>query len=592
MRTRIAMMLALMFAVTALLSFLWYRAATQTIERNAIETCTQMIEATSRHLDVYFDDVERLTVPMVSCDEAALFMKNSSLGPYPRFITSYRFENDIILPMMLKRPDFYGISLVSDKNVASSNVGFTTAQQRYPDYVEKIPDFGSFRVIGLEKVGYREVEVVSLAMRFRDSHIQALTGMLIVDLNVDRIRELCMDTQLGESGIVWIADRYGRVLYHPDRSLAGTAVSSEYGTRFAGNNSGNYRIDREGDRRLVVFVRSAKTGLFMVSEIRMDEQTESLARLSLWTLSTLMVLFLLLSLVTASVGYRFTRSVLQLKELMLRAESGDLTAAAPTGRHDEMGSLFKSFNSMVVKIRELIEDVHRSRDRERDLAVKQREAVLGAMQSQINPHFLYNTLEVINSYAILEGNDKVSKMIVSLSEIFRYSIGSPTSLVQLEEEVRHIRSYLQIQKERFEHLEFRIEADEADLRRCTGVRLMLQPLVENCFKHGYDKAKRRPGSIAILGGVHDGAYTVDVVDTGKGMDARTREELNRAFAGEVTDAAAASGSSSTIGLMNVHSRIRISFGAPYGLSIVRSDEDGTVVRITLPMDWNGTERKE
>jgi two-component system sensor histidine kinase YesM len=299
--------------------------------------------------------------------------------------------------------------------------------------------------------------------------------------------------------------------------------------------------------------------------------------------------FVVLFFIVGGVGYRFTKSIILLKQLMTRAEMGDLTVMAPQGKQDEIGSLYRSFNSMVTEIGRLINVVHSAQLRERNMVIKQKEAVLSALQSQINPHFLNNTLEIINSYAIIDGNFKVSNMIVALGDLFRYSMDSPTSIVSLADEMNHLRSYLQIQQERFEHLQLDIQVAKDDAEGCMGVRLMLQPIVENSFKHGYDKHKLRPGTISIVGKEERDGYALYIQDTGKGMEPSTLERINRILQSGEAGYSKEGDDPQPIGMMNVHFRIRMIFGEPFGLWIVQSNLEGTTIRILLPRHNKGME---
>jgi len=266
--------------------------------------------------------------------------------------------------------------------------------------------------------------------------------------------------------------------------------------------------------------------------------------------------------------------------LMKLAEAGDLSVQAPDRREDEIGQLNRSFNRMVAEIRRLIEVVHTSEIKEKELQIRQRDAVMLAMQSQINPHFLYNTLEVINAYALVEGVAPISNMAAALADLFRYSLGNPKEIVPLREEIDHLRSYFDIQKERHRSLEIEIGLKDLDKHRVQAVRLIVQPLVENAFKHGYERHKKKPSYIGVLGEARTEGYAVRVVDCGGGMPGEWMERYNKTFRSPEWEAREAG--QERIGLHNVHQRVRLVFGYPFGLSIVRSDESGTIVELLLP----------
>jgi two-component system, sensor histidine kinase YesM len=583
MRAKLLLLLSLMFLITIALGYVWFKKSTEAIEKNAIEYSSQLVQTTNAHLDSYFDDIERLTLPIVSSPQTLDFITNSGDDAFSRYLTASTIEEKLLPPIMLNRSDIYGISLVSEKNIiASSNLSFTAAEQRYPEYMKLVPKVGVFKVIGLQNVA--STNALTMAMRFVNTRTMKTTGMLIIDLYLKRFEAISKDIHLGKTGFVWLADANGKIIYHPDSSQISTTAANRYLDNFKSGNHGYYVISANNEKKLIIYDRSIKTGLIMVSEVKLSELNASLISLSRLSLIYMLVFFLLLFFVVGGVSYSLTKSILLLKRLMLRAEFGDLTVLAPKGKNNEIGSLYRSFNNMVTEIKNLIDVVHHSHEREQALKLKQKEAALRAMQSQINPHFLYNTLEVINSHAIIESNFKVSNMIIALGDMFRYSVSSPTSIVSLEDEINHIRSYLQIQQERFEYLQVQINVFDDALLRYSAVRLMLQPIVENSFKHGYDKHKLRPGKIIITAKAEADSYSIYIHDTGRGMVPELMSEINQRFQGEEQSYSADHAEKVHIGLLNVHLRIRLIFGEPFGLRIEKSNIKGTTIKITLPKE--------
>jgi two-component system sensor histidine kinase YesM len=179
-------------------------------------------------------------------------------------------------------------------------------------------------------------------------------------------------------------------------------------------------------------------------------------------------------------------------------------------------------------------------------------------------------------------------MATSLADIFRYSIGNPNVAVTLTEEINHISTYFSIQKERYRYLYIDIQLNDVMLHKVRAIRLMIQPMVENVFIHGYEKHKIKPEYIGIKDEIHDDFYMLRVIDKGKGMTSDLMEKYNRHFLGEFiapTDEDVQQ-SFQTIGLLNVHHRLRLTFGSPYGLYIEQSDTKGTIIAIKLPYNMN------
>jgi two-component system sensor histidine kinase YesM len=270
---------------------------------------------------------------------------------------------------------------------------------------------------------------------------------------------------------------------------------------------------------------------------------------------------------------------------MKKVQKGNLNIRA-SQRRDEIGNLNHGFNKMIEEIQRLIEEIQQSKLKEMEMEIKQREAMLHSMQSRINPHFLYNTLEVINAHAIVARVKPISQMTVWLAHMFRYSIRNPNQFVLLLEEIEHVTTYLKIQQERYKDLEIEMDLDVFVLKQVKTLRLVVQPLVENAFIHGYEKQMLKAEYIGISGEAADGFYVIRVVDKGRGMAPEIKDAYNSAF-GQMTAKQMLMRNSEPfqkIGLWNVHSRIRLFFGEPFGLTIERSDSTGTVISLKLPFE--------
>ncbi|QJD86690.1 sensor histidine kinase [Cohnella herbarum] len=255
-----------------------------------------------------------------------------------------------------------------------------------------------------------------------------------------------------------------------------------------------------------------------------------------------------------------------LVQRMRKVGKGDFTMSGWTPKHvrkDEIGYLELQFHSMVVRIEELIK-------REYELKMSESVAQMRALQSQINPHFLYNTLTSIYSEALEVGADNVCKMVKMLSAMFRYTTDHKDDIVTMAAEIEHIRNYLAIQKYRFEHrLEFRIDIPK-HLEEAPILKLSLQPIVENAIVHGV--SRKGQGTIAISAREEDGRMIVAVTDTAGMVDENEASRL--------TLHVRESGSLGTsVGLANVHKRIQYLFPGSDGIEI-RTSQGQTSVSIS------------
>jgi len=321
------------------------------------------------------------------------------------------------------------------------------------------------------------------------------------------------------------------------------------------------------------------------------------------------LLVILFSVMSYTIPRNITRPVQDLVDVTQKISDGEMgvRAESETGSV-EIDKLSESLNTMLDRINELMENNQREQ-------IKLRKTELELLQAQINPHFLYNTLDTIVWLAETGEKEQVVYMVSCLSEFFRTSLQKGNGIVELGSEIRHVRSYLEIQQVRYRDiLEYEIDIPE-ELSRCRIPKITLQPLVENALYHGI-KNKRGGGRIKVTGRLEaDGVY-IDVTDDGIGMDT---EELDR-VRGEISDRArrrdtgkvSATESASDVsscekltaadkqsasdtasrkqagavtggfGIYNVSERIRLQFGSPYGVSIESEKGVGTTCSVHLP----------
>lgn len=264
------------------------------------------------------------------------------------------------------------------------------------------------------------------------------------------------------------------------------------------------------------------------------------------------------------------RPVKAMQGLMAIAEGGDLTVRCENPSGDEIGRLGESFNEMIVQIESLMQKVYREEQ-------GKRLAELMALQSQINPHFLYNTLDTIHWMALDYDAEDVADMITSLSELLRLSINRGREIIDLKGEIAHIQHYLFIQKVRYDdQMTYAITCDSA-LETLPVMKLLLQPIVENAIYHGI-KTKRAKGHIAIEVTVSDEHLVMTVTDDGVGMSPKRLETVRRML-DETYQQATYDG----YGLFNVHKRLQLAFGKEYGVSVESTPQVGTRVTLCHPI---------
>lgn len=263
-----------------------------------------------------------------------------------------------------------------------------------------------------------------------------------------------------------------------------------------------------------------------------------------------------------------TRPIRRLSEVTDQVAKGDLAVRSDVRAGAEVNVLNDSLNSMIDKINELLEQVTKEQ-------VRLRKAEFELLQAQINPHFLYNTLDAIVWLAEAGEQKKVVSMVGSLSEFFRMSLNQGKDIVSVKEELQHVRSYLEIQQVRYQDiLEYELQVPEA-LHTYLIPKITLQPLVENALYHGI-KNKRGVGKITITGYKEEGVIFLQVEDNGIGITPKRLEQVRNGIMGKESTGKA------IYGLYNVNERIRLNFGEAYGIDVESSYGEWSRVQVVLP----------
>lgn len=286
---------------------------------------------------------------------------------------------------------------------------------------------------------------------------------------------------------------------------------------------------------------------------------------------------------------RYAKKTRTIVKAMRLAQQGNLTVRVPTGRIDELDEIAVSFNRMCEELTHYINQVYVSE-------IKQKHAELVAFQAQINPHFLYNTLEAIRMRALTQGAADVGEMTYALGSMFRYAI-KPETVVTLEDEANYCSQFLELYKVRYrEKIDYRITIDE-QVKSARLFKLFLQPLVENAIVHGIQPTKS--GNLISIRAFKEqpSVLIVEVEDNGKGMEQEKLDAVRDVLAGNgnaatpkldaVRDMFAGNGNAATpssLGLRNVNERIRLIYGKAYGLEIHSLPMEGTVIRARLPLE--------
>ncbi len=270
-----------------------------------------------------------------------------------------------------------------------------------------------------------------------------------------------------------------------------------------------------------------------------------------------------------------TKPIEHLSRKMSRQSDSHLSRTTQyLDRTDEIGVLYNEYNSMIEALDTAIKTNYQSRLISLDAQMK-------SLEARINSHFLFNTLEAINSIASIEGSTQITTMAMSLGNMFRYAIKTQSELVTLQDEMNHIMDYISIQSIRFsQRFRFRMHVPE-QMRSLKVLKLILQPIVENSFSHGLQNCQYGH-SICVYAFAKETYFLIYVVDDGKGMTKEQLKTLNDSLMEEPEFTELGHRTNQSIGLKNINTRIELYYGKGYGLTAESKPNRGTLVRIKLP----------
>ncbi|SDN63657.1 sensor histidine kinase [Acetanaerobacterium elongatum] len=308
-----------------------------------------------------------------------------------------------------------------------------------------------------------------------------------------------------------------------------------------------------------------------MSQVR-EQVSQSLERITLFSIIVFALLTILALLLSVVIPNSIAKPIQYFSSVTNQVAMGDLSVRVHSVRGAEVKKLAVSLNTMIEKTEDLLAAVQKDQ-------TSLREAELELLQAQINPHFLYNTLDTIIWLAEAGKQGEVVEIVGSLSDFFRTSLNHGNGMFMLREEEKHVHSYLQIQQVRYRDiLDYQINIPE-ELGEVVIPKITLQPLVENALYHGI-KNRRGRGMIHICAEAKDNDVSIVVEDNGIGMTAERLAEVTAQL--KAPEASGAKQKHDSYGLFNVNERIKLKFGDKYGISIASTYGEGTQIRILIP----------
>lgn len=397
------------------------------------------------------------------------------------------------------------------------------------------------------------------------SHVQEPLAVLRVDLAAQRIASAVSRSTITQNGVMFLMDQ-GRILCS---SAAENSAMDALAFKIDRSLPAGWNdLETENGAFHAQYSRLAHSGWALAAALPHDD----IFRASHELRTELFVVVLFLAVTAYLLAYLLSQSMLRrllrLNDTMHAVEQGDVSARLEPAGQDEIGQLMGSFSNMMAQIDTLMDEKLEQGQQIKALELK-------ALQAQINPHFLYNSLDLINCTAIANHVPQISKMVNALAQFYRLSLSRGREVIPLADELKHARLYVEIQNMRFEN-RIHVEWDVApDTEQCLIIKIILQPIIENAIIHGIFERPDKTGSLQITVRRRDGELCITVRDDGVGMDRQTLEDN---FSAELSSANTKGG----YGVRNINERLHLAYGPPYGLSCESAPGQGTLVTIRIP----------
>ena len=434
------------------------------------------------------------------------------------------------------------------------NIHFSTP------HVQNLFDDGTFR--------YHRVVSLSRSVDINDGSTSG-SGVLLVDMKYSVLEDMLERINETSSGIYYyLCSRDGEIIYHPRWTEINRGLFKEKNNKAASYEDGTYEMKTDGQKENIVVGSVAYTGWKLIGVVPESVQETSINKFRYYIITTILILVMMLLQVNRFISRKISRPIRELDESVKAYEAGAMPDIYIGGSAEirHLGySVQKSYEQIEALMKEIIQQ-----------QTERRKSELDALQSQINPHFLYNTLESITWMIEAQRNKEAVVMISELAKLLRVSLSRGKTIISIGDELQHSRSYMNIQRVRYKE-RFKVEflIDEEIKNYCI-VKLVIQPLLENAIYYGVGNMDEDDdGQILIRGEKKGEDICISIEDNGMGMPEDIRSNI-------LTDNSKVPKHGSGVGVINVHSRISLMFGPEYGLEVYSELDEGTKVVIHIP----------
>jgi len=588
------MFLSSMMTLLILVSVVYYQKSTNVIYTKISDLAEKNLSQTVGLFDLLLEGHYSITKAINSNFELLRLLEEREDEENPAVSANLeRMITNIMGAVFYSREDIVGIHIITNKNKLYNYekrfAGVADMEYQTADWYKKLKaSSGEMVWLGLSEGSLinsmqRDSVFVFGRMLFDLTHYNSI-GVVLIEMSPTPIMAALSNVTLSPNSRVYLVDNNNRVITSTERD--GAEPPSFFGLPRPERDE--LVIDKRSDE-LVVSAKTAVTDWTIFGLTPMEDINAEIIQMRSYLIGVIIAVIVLSTLLASLISRNLSSPLKLLIREMKKVELGNFTGSVNVRSFDEVNSLVASFNRMVQRMDELIERITLA-------SISEKNAQLQALQSQVNPHFLYNTLDMIYWMLDEKENDRLGKVILALSHMFRYSSDwKEASRATLRQELDQMSHYLTIIENRLKN---RVQTDvqvEAEWDQIFLPKMTLQPIIENAVKYGLEPLAR-PGVLRVYTEADEAAKELRVIvaDNGVGMDEETLVRLR----GQLADTAPTPRGSGTsqseskelrqgIGLPNVHRRLVLMYGEVYGLRIDSTLSEGSTVTIVLPLQENG-----
>ena len=556
-------------SITLILGIVMYIRFSAVNRQETIQTAQTLMEQTGETLEDYLVSMRQIsdTVYYNVIKDGAFPDQDQNIQKGMNLL--YEANRDNLRTIAIYNS--YGSLMAAEPVASQKEDPDVTSQDWYKQAVEEMENmhFSTPHIQNLFDDGsmrYYWVISLSRAVDLTDNGDSQM-GVLLVDMDYSSISRMLQQINASDNGqYYYLCDSSGEIIYHPRKIQISEGIANENNDTESGYKDGVYDETFEGEHRKVIVNTISYTGWKLVGVIPYSTFTSGMLNMRYFVGMLMLLTAMMLVVINRVVSVGISRPILRLNDSVREYEAGEKPEIY-IGGSLEIRHLGYSIQKSYEQIDSLMKKIVLEQN-------ERRKSELDALQSQINPHFLYNTLESITWMIEGERNDEAAFMITQLARLFRISLSKGRTVITVADELQHARSYMNIQKVRYKNA-FSVVFDvDQEVCSCCTVKLILQPILENAINYGVS-GMDDCGEIRVTGRLEDGNVILSVTDNGIGM---SEEQV----ALILTDSSRMHKRGSGVGLVNVNNRIRLLFGGEYGLTVESEPDEGTTVSVRIP----------